>query len=79
MRLYCGQKQIVKIAVLALLCLHAALGEKDEAFKWLSYEPHHIWTPWLFSKEWQVFTKPLHGDPRFREMQRKMNVPALEM
>ena len=56
-------------------CIHAALGEKDEAFKWLSYEPHHIWTPWLFSKEWQIFIKPLHDDPRFREMQRKMNVP----
>jgi serine/threonine protein kinase/tetratricopeptide (TPR) repeat protein len=55
--------------------LHAALGEKDEAFKWLSYEPHHIWTPWLFTKEWQVFIKPLMGDPRFRDMQRKMNVP----
>jgi TolB-like protein/Tfp pilus assembly protein PilF len=60
-------------------CIYAALGEKDNAFKWLSYEPHHIWTPWLFSREWQVFIKPLHEDPRFREMQRKMNVPALEM
>jgi eukaryotic-like serine/threonine-protein kinase len=58
-------------------CIYAALGEKDAAFKWLSYEPHHIWTPWLFSKEWQVFIKPLHDDPRFREMQRKMNVPEL--
>jgi eukaryotic-like serine/threonine-protein kinase len=58
-------------------CIHAALGEKDAAFKWLSYEPHHIWTPWLFTKQWQLFIKPLHGDPRFRDMQRKMNVPAL--
>jgi TolB-like protein/tRNA A-37 threonylcarbamoyl transferase component Bud32 len=58
-------------------CIYAALGEKDAAFKWLSYEPHHIWTPWLFSKEWQMFMKPLYGDPRFRGMQRKMNVPEL--
>jgi tetratricopeptide (TPR) repeat protein len=57
-------------------CYYAALGEKDNAFKWLSYEPHHIWTPWLFSKEWQIFIKPLHDDPRFGEMQRKMNVPS---
>jgi TolB-like protein/Flp pilus assembly protein TadD len=55
--------------------IYAALGEKDNAFKWFAYEPHHIWTPWLFSKEWQMFIKPLNDDPRFREMQRKMNVP----
>ena len=55
--------------------LHAALGDKDEAFTWLSYEPHHIWTPWLFSPEWQIFMEPLHSDPRFRDMQRKMHVP----
>ena len=55
--------------------IHAALGERDDAFKWLSYEPHHIWTPFLFSKEWQIFIRPLHDDPRFRDMQRKMNVP----
>lgn len=55
--------------------LNASLGERDAAFKWLSYEPHHIWTPWLFSEEWRVFLKPVMGDPRFRDMQRKMNVP----
>jgi TolB-like protein/Flp pilus assembly protein TadD len=53
----------------------AALGDKDDAFKWLGYEPHHIWTPWLFSKEWDIFIKPIRDDPRFRDMQRKMNVP----
>jgi len=55
--------------------MNAALGEKDEAFKWLAYEPHHGWVPWLLCPEWQIFMKPLRGDPRFREMQRKMHVP----
>jgi hypothetical protein len=55
--------------------MSAALGDKDDAFKWLGYEPHHIWTPWLFSKEWQIFIQPIRDDPRFRDMQRKMNVP----
>ena len=55
--------------------MYAALGENDDAFKWLGYEPHHIWTPWMFSKEWQIFIEPVRGDPRFRDMQRKMNVP----
>ncbi len=34
-----------------------------------------IWAPWLFSKEWQRFIKPLNDDPRFSEMRRTMNVP----
>jgi serine/threonine protein kinase/tetratricopeptide (TPR) repeat protein len=56
-------------------CLFSTLGEKDEAFKWLNYEHPHIWTPWLLSQEWKMFIKPLHGDPRFAELRRKMNVP----
>jgi len=56
-------------------CIYAALGETDAAFKWLEYKAHHAWTPWLLSPEWQIFIKPLHGDPRFKRLQRKMGVP----
>jgi TolB-like protein len=58
-------------------CIYATLGEKDAAFKWLSYEPHHFWVPWLFTTEWRPFMKLVYDDPRFRDMQRKMNVPEL--
>jgi TolB-like protein len=53
---------------------YAALGEKDAAFKWASHEPHHVWLPALFTNEWRIFGGPLHDDPRFAEMQRKMGV-----
>ena len=56
-------------------CIYAALGETDAAFKWLEYKAHHVWTPWLLSPEWKIFIKPLHGDPRFKRLQRKMGVP----
>ena len=54
--------------------IYAALGEKDAAFKWANYRPKHVWLPAVFTNEWQVFGGPLHDDPRFAEMQRKMGV-----
>jgi len=56
--------------------LYAALDNKEAAFKWLNYERPHIWTPWFLRKGTTeaIYTK-LHDDPRFRELQRKMNVP----
>jgi eukaryotic-like serine/threonine-protein kinase len=52
--------------------LHTALGNKDEAFRWLGYEPPHSWVPWM-----RVMTEfePLRDDPRFEERLRRMNLP----
>jgi serine/threonine-protein kinase len=55
--------------------IHAGLGERDEAFRWLSARPQHVWMPWIFSREWAILAEPLHADPRFRSMQRAMRVP----
>jgi tetratricopeptide (TPR) repeat protein len=58
----------------ALGVMYAALGENDKAFLALSYEPTHGWIPW-FSIDPQFF--PLRGDPRFKELLRKYNLPEL--
>ena len=52
--------------------IYGALGNKDEAFKWLSYEPHHAWIPWT-----AIFPgwKPLYGDKRHIEFVRRLNLP----
>ena len=55
--------------------LYAALGEKDEAFRWLAYEPHSIFLPWIRTNP--VF-KPMRDDPRFKELLRMMNLPEPE-
>jgi TolB-like protein/Flp pilus assembly protein TadD len=52
--------------------VNAALGNKDEAFKWLAYEPHHGWIAWAAVLPW---FKGLHGDPRFNEFVNKLNLP----
>jgi TolB-like protein/Flp pilus assembly protein TadD len=55
-----------------LSALNAALDKKDEAFKWLNYEPHHEWTAWAPVIPWW---NNLHGDPRLDEFVKKLNLP----
>jgi TolB-like protein/Tfp pilus assembly protein PilF len=52
--------------------IYAALDRKDEAFKWLNYEPHHCFVAWAaVSNNFES----LHGDPRWDEFLRKLNLP----
>ncbi len=55
--------------------LYTCLGNKDEAFRWLNYEHAHCWISWF--RVHPTF-KSLHGDPRFDELLRKMNLPPIE-
>lgn len=53
--------------------LHAQLGELDEAFEWLDYEPPHAWVPWVRTDPWM---RPrLENDPRFLELLERMRLP----
>ncbi len=52
--------------------INAALGRKDEAFKWLNYEPHHGFVAWAaVIKDFES----LHGDPRWNEFLKRLNLP----
>ena len=53
---------------------YTALGENDEAFRWLNYEPHAAWQAWVRVLTWCA---PLRKDPRFPELLRRMNLPSL--
>ena len=52
--------------------LNAVLGNKDEAFKWLAYEPHSAVSAWAAVLE--QFDS-LHGDPRWQEFLNRLNLP----
>ena len=54
--------------------IYAALGEKDEAFRWLeaAYKSRFSWMPWI---QKDPFFAPLRDDPRFQELVRRMNLP----
>jgi len=55
--------------------IYIALGEKDQAFRWLEAAygpPNHPYLPWI---RYHSDFKPLRDDPRFADLLRRMNLP----
>lgn len=54
--------------------LYAALGDHDEAFRWLekASSERFSWIPWL---DWNPNLKPLRNDPRFEAMLERLKLP----
>ena len=50
------------------------LGNKDEAFRMLNFQPHH---DWLSSVGFLYEFKPLRGDSRFAALMKRMNLPPV--
>jgi TolB-like protein/tetratricopeptide (TPR) repeat protein len=56
-----------------LAMLHAQLGNLDEAFEYLAFEPAHAWLPWIRQDPW---LRPLlEKDPRFIKVLTRMGLP----
>jgi len=55
--------------------IHAGFGEREKAIAWLEqgFESHDVWMVWL-NREPRFDV--LRGEPRFRELLRRMNFPA---
>ncbi len=68
-------KKVTPMRAFGLAVLYTALGEKDEAFRWLAYEQHHAWVAWVRVLPW---FEPLWDDPRFKNVLQRMNLPELE-
>ncbi len=55
--------------------LHAALGDREEAIRWLYYEPRAPLFPEIRGNPLFNF---LHSDPRFLELMKRINLPLPE-
>lgn len=55
-----------------LTMIYNGLGNMDEAFKWLNYEPHHAFTAWAAV---QPEFKEMRKDPRFEDFLARLNLP----
>ena len=66
------KKEILPIEAYQLAKIYSKLGRKDEAFKWINYEPHDGKLAWAaVSPEF----KSLYGDPRWDEFLKRLNLP----
>jgi TolB-like protein len=66
------KREVTPINAYNRAMIFAALGSKDEAFKWLNYEPHHGFVAWAaVNKNF----KSLHGDPRWDAFLKRLNLP----
>jgi len=54
-----------------LACIHAALGNRDEALRWLEFEPTHHWVAWDAA---QGLWEDYRVEPRFKAVLRRMNL-----
>jgi TolB-like protein/Tfp pilus assembly protein PilF len=52
--------------------LHSQLGNLEQAIKWLEYEPHHAFVPWMRVAPELV---PLRNTPGFSRMLERMKLP----
>jgi tetratricopeptide (TPR) repeat protein len=66
------RREVTPLSAYNMAKIYAALGRKDEAFKWLNYEPHHGTVAWAAISE---NFEPLHGDPRWDEFINRLNLP----
>ncbi len=55
-----------------LAVIHTALGEHDEAFRWVAHEPHHAWLPWVAVAPW---TAPLRDHPGYQDFLDRLDLP----
>jgi tetratricopeptide (TPR) repeat protein len=55
--------------------LNVALCNKNDAFRWLNYKPHHAWLAWNFMGG---LPECLQGDARFEEFLKELNLPQFK-
>jgi hypothetical protein len=56
----------------SLAALHTELGNLDEALKWLEFEPHHAFVPWV---RVDPLFAPLRKAPGFAQFLDRLKLP----
>jgi hypothetical protein len=67
-------QKVTPWSAFGLAALYGALGDRDEAFRWLNYEHPHAWVPWVRVLPW---FEPLWNDARLPALLAKMHLPPL--
>jgi tetratricopeptide (TPR) repeat protein len=62
------------VTITPFVCLYAGLGERDRVFEWLE-KAFQERDPMLFWLRSVPYFEPLHADPRFEELARRIGLP----
>ena len=68
------QQEITPWTAFSLAVVNAALGDEDEAYRWLNYERPHAWIPWI-RVDRMLWPGLDPDDPRFQALLERMNLP----
>jgi len=66
--------EITSRQAFGLVMIYTSLGNLDEAFHWLEFQPANNWVPWL--RTWPGM-EPLRQDPRFHQLLDRVNLPTI--
>ncbi len=71
------EESVTPYVAFEIATVNAALGDLDEAFRWLDYERPHAWVPWF--RVDRIWTRIQDGpsDPRFQALLQRMNLPPV--
>jgi tetratricopeptide (TPR) repeat protein len=64
-------EKITSWNALGIAGIYGNMGNMEEAYRWMGYEPHHAWVPWLTV---MYVGKPFWKDERFKEFKKKWNL-----
>jgi tetratricopeptide (TPR) repeat protein len=69
------RSDVETIGTYPIACIHAALGEKDQAFEWLE-KAYEVRDQGLLFLKVGPDLDSLRSDPRFQDLLRRMNFPS---
>jgi hypothetical protein len=69
-----ARRPVTPIRAWNLAVMNGWLGNNDEFFRWIEYEPHHAWVPWIRNFP-AMAPASIRRDPRFAREMRRMNLP----
>ncbi|UCG87587.1 MAG: protein kinase [Gemmatimonadota bacterium] len=72
------QESLTPYVAFEIAVVNAALGDLDEAFRWIDYERPHAWVPWLRVDRIWTHVRDDPADPRFQALLQRMNLPPVQ-
>jgi len=71
------EESVTPYIAFEIAVVNAALGNLDEAFRWMNVERPHAWVPWFRVDRMWTHVRDDPSDPRFQVLLQRMNLPPV--